>query len=162
MIHRQHVEECVRSAYEGIPFGCAVLSPRVRALAVFSFPPNRLARHSHAFIVTLTSAMFSDGERQRPALLKALLRNPGLLLLNESASNLDGTHERLAQNLIDRCAPQSARMIVAHHLPTVVDADDILAIEGGRTVGEGTYSQLLETSPTYREPARMQLTVSNR
>jgi ABC-type multidrug transport system fused ATPase/permease subunit len=101
--------------------------------------------------------LLSGGERQRLSLARALLGKPALLLLDESTSQLDGVNEERVQRLLHRDAADCARVIVAHRLATVVDADRILVLLDGAIVAQGTHPELLESSTTYRRLARHQL-----
>ena len=103
--------------------------------------------------------MLSGGERQRLAIARALLAAPPILLLDESTSSLDGKNEQLMREAIDTVSEGRTLIVIAHRLSTVVDSDHIVVLERGRVVGEGTHSELVKSTPLYRDLAKHQLLV---
>jgi ABC-type multidrug transport system fused ATPase/permease subunit len=103
--------------------------------------------------------MLSGGERQRLAIARALLAAPPILLLDESTSSLDGMNEQLLREAIDAVAADRTLLVIAHRLSTVVDSDIIVVLEHGEVVGIGTHSELVRSTPLYRELAKHQLLV---
>ncbi|TFD13197.1 ABC transporter ATP-binding protein [Cryobacterium sp. TMT1-21] len=100
----------------------------------------------------------SGGQRQRLAIARALVKRPELYIFDDSFSSLDlATDARLRAAL--RTGTDGATMvIVAQRVSTIIDADQILVLEGGRIVGRGTHEQLLESNQTYQEIVSSQLT----
>jgi ABC-type bacteriocin/lantibiotic exporter with double-glycine peptidase domain len=96
----------------------------------------------------------SGGQRQRLALARALLRQPALLILDEATSALDTASERRVQDQLR--ALDCTRVVVAHRLSTVVEADKILVLSDGRIVDNGTHAQLVVRCFAYRELLRAQ------
>ena len=103
--------------------------------------------------------MLSGGERQRLAIARTLLAAPPILLLDESTSNLDGLNEQLLRDAIDAVAQDRTLLVIAHRLSTVVDSDQIVVLDHGRVIGEGTHSELVTSTPLYRDLAKHQLLV---
>jgi ATP-binding cassette subfamily B protein len=103
--------------------------------------------------------MLSGGERQRLAIARTLLSAPPILLLDESTSSLDGLNEQLLREAIDAVAENRTLIVIAHRLSTVVDSDQIIVLENGEVVGIGTHSELVASTPLYRELAKHQLLV---
>lgn len=103
--------------------------------------------------------MLSGGERQRLAIGRALLAAPPVLLLDESTSSLDGRNEQLMREAIDAVAEDRTLIVIAHRLSTVVDSDQIVVLDHGRVLNTGTHSELVQSTPLYRDLAKHQLLV---
>jgi ATP-binding cassette, subfamily B, bacterial len=95
----------------------------------------------------------SGGQRQRLALARALLRRPGLLMLDDATSAVDPTVERqILDGLPDTL--RATTLVVAHRVSTIALADRVLFLEGGRIAASGTHRELLGSVPAYASLAR--------
>jgi len=100
---------------------------------------------------SLVSSAVSGGQRQRIALARALLKEPDVLLLDEATSQVDGLTEAAIHDAIRAHTRRGAVVTVAHRLSTVLDADRILVMEGGRVRASGTHEQLYAADELYRD-----------
>ena len=91
----------------------------------------------------------SGGERQRLALARVVLRDPRLLILDEATSSLDSRSEALIREALEAVLAGRSSLVIAHRLSTVLRADRILVMEGGRVVESGTHAELLARSGLY-------------
>ena len=90
---------------------------------------------------------------------RTLLSANPILLLDESTAALDGLNEQRMREAIDAVAKQRTLIVIAHRLSTVVDSDQIIVLENGVVVGVGTHSELVKSTPLYRDLAKHQLLV---
>ncbi len=99
----------------------------------------------------------SGGERQRIAVARAILKNAPILLLDEATSALDAESELYVQQALRQLSEDRTTLVIAHRLSTVVDADLIYVMDGGRVVEQGTHATLLAANGLYARLCRLQL-----
>ena len=98
----------------------------------------------------------SGGERQRISIARALLKDAPIILLDEATASLDPENEVLVQKAIAKLVEGKTVIMIAHRLRTVVDADQILVLENGRLVENGTHKELMDKKGLYQKLHRIQ------
>lgn len=98
----------------------------------------------------------SGGQRQRVAIARALMSDAPVLLLDEATSALDAASETLIADALHRLGDGRTRLVIAHRLATVRDADRILVLDRGRVVQQGTHDSLLAEGGLYADLYRLQ------
>ena len=98
----------------------------------------------------------SGGQRQRVSIARAMIKNPPILILDDSVSAVDTeTEEKIIQYLHDTRKGQTT-IVVAHRISTVKDLDMIVILEDGKIIATGTHNELLETSQVYKDMVLLQ------
>lgn len=93
----------------------------------------------------------SGGQKQRICIARALLKNPKILILDDSTSAVDTATEGRIRSALKELAPETTKIIIAQRISSVKDADVIFVLDDGKVVDRGTHDELLKTSKIYKE-----------
>jgi ATP-binding cassette subfamily B protein len=148
---------------ENIAFGCPQAThAQIEAAAQVA--------NVHEFITSLPQgyctllgergANLSQGQRQLISIARAVLVNPKILILDEATSSIDTRTEALVQNAIARLLEGRTSFVIAHRLSTVTQADQVLVIQQGQIVEQGTHTELIAQNGVYANLYALQLGAS--
>ena len=97
----------------------------------------------------------SGGEKQRLAIARMLLKDPAVVILDEATSHLDSENEQLVQQALAQALDGRTSLVIAHRLSTIQAADNILVLDEGRLVQQGTHTELLASGGLYADLYRI-------
>jgi ABC-type multidrug transport system fused ATPase/permease subunit len=97
----------------------------------------------------------SGGQRQRLGIARALVTNPGLLVMDESTSALDGEAERVVSDSISKLKGRITLIIIAHRLSSIRDVDQIMYLENGKVLAIGTFEEVRKVIPSFDQQAKL-------
>ncbi len=145
--------------FNNIAFGMAVpdamrVEQAARAAHVLEFAENwPLGLQTQ---IGEQGGLLSGGQRQRVAIARALYRDAPILILDEATSSLDSESERAIQDALATLMRGRTTLVIAHRLSTVEHADQILVLDQGRVVDQGTHAELLTRGGLYAQLHRLQ------
>ncbi len=93
----------------------------------------------------------SGGQKQRLCIARALLKKPKILILDDSTSAVDTKTDSMIRRAFKEEIPKTTKIIIAQRVTSIMDADKIILLDGGKIVAMGTHSQLLKTSEVYKD-----------
>ncbi len=122
--------------------------------------------NAHEFIVDLPDGYdtnigdsgnkLSGGQKQRLSIARAVLKNPPIMILDEATSALDTESERLVQDALEKMMRNRTSIVIAHRLSTIQKANNIVVLQRGEIVEQGTHDELLAKNGTYKKLVEMQ------
>ena len=101
-------------------------------------------------------SLLSGGQRQRLAIARAILRDAPILILDEATAALDNESERLVQEALQKLMPDRTTLVIAHRLSTIEHADQVLVLDHGKLVEQGTHAELIRLGGLYAHLHGMQ------
>lgn len=107
--------------------------------------------------VSQNGSNFSGGQKQRLSIARAIIKNPGVYIFDDSFSALDFKTDAQLRAALKGEVANSAVIIVAQRISTIMDADQIIVLEEGRIVGKGRHRELLKSCVVYQQIAHSQL-----
>lgn len=107
--------------------------------------PNQYEAH-----VEQGGANFSGGQKQRLCLARALLKNPQVLILDDSTSAVDTRTDSQIRESLRTSLPKTTKLIISQRISSIEDADRILVFDEGRIIGNGSHAELLKTNTLYQ------------
>ena len=158
-------------AQEPVLFGTTILQNIIHGLIGTKYESESLERktelaeeaakmaNAHEFITGLPEGyqtnvgergfLLSGGQKQRIAIARAMISDPKILLLDEATSALDTKSEGVVQAALEVAAAGRTTITIAHRLSTIKDADNIVVMQEGRIIEQGTHDELLEVQGAY-------------
>jgi len=139
--------------FSNIQFGRLEATPEeVREAARAAYAHDFITAQPKGYqtVIGDKGCLLSGGQQQRLAIARAVLKNAPILLLDEATSSLDSESEQQIQRALAELATGRTVIAIAHRLSTVLSADQIIVMDGGRIKEIGTHAELLEKSGYYR------------
>ena len=109
------------------------------------------------FVVSQGGKNLSGGQKQRLSIARAIIKNPEILIFDDSFSALDYKTDKNLRTALKKSFKNTTKLIVAQRIGTILDADQIIVLEEGKVVGKGTHKQLMKNCEVYRQIAYSQL-----
>jgi ATP-binding cassette, subfamily B, multidrug efflux pump len=103
----------------------------------------------YATVLSERGQSLSEGQRQLVTIARAILADPAILILDEATSSVDTRTELAIQQALDELMRHRTSFVIAHRLSTISRADQVIVIEKGRVVEQGTHTQLLALGGVY-------------
>jgi len=147
------------TAADNIRFGRTdATDAEVRAAAVDALADDFITKMTNGYDSAIgeRGVTLSGGQRQRLAIARAILKDAPILLLDEATSALDAESETLVQTALERLMKGRTTLVIAHRLATILQADRIIVMDGGKIVEEGTHDALVAKGGLYARLARLQ------
>lgn len=132
--------------------------PEIEVAAKIAHIHDFITTHPQGFdiLVGERGLKLSGGEKQRVAIARAALKGAPILIFDEATSSLDSQSEKAIQNALERVAQNSTTVVIAHRLSTIVSADQIIVLDKGRIVQQGSHQQLLSQRGLYAQMWKLQ------
>jgi ATP-binding cassette, subfamily B, bacterial MsbA len=164
---RQHIGVVSQDTFV---FNCSILDNLCYGSAGIAFEQvieATKAAQAHQFILELPNGYhtivgergyrLSGGQRQRLALARALIKQPDILVLDEATSALDSESEQLIQKALEQLQHRHTVIVIAHRLSTIAKADQILVLEQGKLVEQGSHYGLMKQKSRYAHYWNLQM-----
>lgn len=113
-------------------------------------------QYGYGTVVGSSGRLISGGQKQRVALARALVKGPAVLILDEATASLDSTSEQRIQKAIANIASGRTMITIAHRLSTITSADNIIVMNKGRIVEQGSHSELMAKNGAYADLVKLQ------
>ena len=102
-------------------------------------------------VVEQGGANFSGGKKQRLCIARAILKNPKILILDDSTSAVDTKTDKLIRRALKEDLPHMTKIVIAQRISSIEEADQIIVLDNGQINGIGTHQELLKSNEIYRE-----------